>query len=894
MVGETLNSSNPKQSMFGLPAGMVTFLLTDIADSTRFWDEYPEEMRAAMARHDALVETFARDYGGTIVRPRGEGDSRFVVFPRATNAVAAACAIQRAVMAETWPTPAPIRVRMALHTGEGAVSEGDYYGSAINRCARLRAIAHGGQTLLSLATAELVRDELPGAVGLVLLGTYRLKDLQRPEQVYQLVHPDLPADFPPIRSFDVHPHNLPIQLTSFIGREREIAEVKHLVSTTRLLTLTGTGGCGKTRLALQVAWGLLGEFTDGVWLVELAALSDPMLVPITMASAVGCREQPGRALAETLADYLWPKSLLLVLDNCEHLRVACATLVEMLLRRCPTVRMLATSREGLGTPGEFAYRVPSLSFPDPGHLPPLEALIQYDAVRLFVERAVPGRREFVLTRSNAPAVVQVCQGLDGVPLAIELAAARVKVLAVEQIAERLSDQLRVLTGGSPTALPRHKTLRAAMDWSYGLLPEKERMLLRRLSVFVNGWMLEAAEAIGSGEGVEASDILDLLAELVEKSLVMAEMQAGEARYRLLETVRQYSRSRLFESGEADVIQRRHRDFFLAMAEQVEPKLTGMDQGAWLDRLEREHDNLRAALEWSLRGKQAVEGLRLVVALSRFWDVRGYIGEGRRRLTEALALGEAAARAPMRAEALRWAGILALHQGDHAAAKALFEQGLIIDRQLENKWGIARTLNNLGLIAREQGDLPAARAFHEESLAIRRESSDKLGIAAALNNLGLVSQAQGDHASAQALYEESLGVEREVGNKWGVSNVLGNLGLLASARRDYGAARPLLAESLAIRRGLGDKLGIAECLEALAELAAAQGHLDQAARLFGAAEILREEVSVPLLPSNRGAYGHQMAVLLVLLKGDACKGAWAEGRAMTLEQAIEYALGTEPA
>jgi predicted ATPase len=526
-----------------------------------------------------------------------------------------------------------LRVRMALHTGVAEVRDGDYFGPALNRVARLLTAGHGGQVLLSQATYHLVREALPEDASLTDLGAHRLKDLQQPEHLFQLLHPALPADFPPLHSLEAFAHNLPRQLTSFIGREREMGEVKEFLATTRLLTLTGSGGCGKTRLALQVAADLLEAYADGVWLVELAALADPTLVPQTVASALGVREQPVRPLTETLVDYLQPKVLLLILDNCEHLLTASAQLANALLRSCPRLRMLASSRQGLGIAGERTYRVPSLSLPQPRPLPPVERLTDYEAVRLFVERAVFTQPSFAITDQNAPAVAQVCERLDGIPLAIELAAARVKALPVEKLNERLDDMFRLLTGGSRTALPRQQTLRALIDWSYDLLSEPERALLRRLSAFAGGWTLEAAEAVGVGEGVEEWEVLDLLTSLVEKSLVLYEEREGEGRYRLLETVRQYARDRLLESEEGEAVRTRHLEFFLHWAE----------QGPGLERLETEHDNLRAALAWSGAQRQGDVGLRLGGAMGGFWHVRGYWTEGRERLAGVLALLGAEAR-----------------------------------------------------------------------------------------------------------------------------------------------------------------------------------------------------------------------------------------------------------
>lgn len=475
--------------------GTITFLFTDVEGSTKMWEEAPDLMPRSIARHDEIALAVIAENGGRVVKSRGEGDSVFAVFPRASEAVAAAAKLQIALRNEPWPAKTPIKVRMALHTGEAQERDEDYYGAPVNRCARLRAIAHGGQIVVSLTTEELVRDSLKGDLGLKDLGLHRLKDLSRPEQVFQVLHPDLPEDFPPLRSLDALPNNLPQQLTSFIGREKVIAEVLEIFKQTRLLSLTGSGGAGKTRLALQVAADLLDDYEDGVWMVELAALADPNLVAQSIATTIGVREEPGRPILATLTDFLKPKKVLLVLDNCEHLLSACATLCDQLLRSCPGLYILATSREGLNIAGETTYRVPSLALPDPCSPQPISDLVQVEAVRLFVERAQAAQPSFQVNEQNAASLAQLCVRLDGIPLAIELAAARVKALSVDQINQRLDDRFRLLTGGSRTALPRQQTLRALIDWSYDLLSPQEQTLLRRLSVFAGGWTLEAAEAV---------------------------------------------------------------------------------------------------------------------------------------------------------------------------------------------------------------------------------------------------------------------------------------------------------------------------------------------------------------------------------------------------------------
>jgi predicted ATPase/class 3 adenylate cyclase len=1049
-----------------LPTGTVTFLLTDIEGSTRLWEEHADTMRLALVRHDTILTVSIQEHGGVIVRTRGEGDSFFAVFARATDAVAAACAFQQALQQEPWPTPIPLRVRVGINTGEAELRQGDYYGPAINRCARIRALGVGGQTLLGRTTYELAREGLPLQASLQDLGAHRLKDLQRPEQLFQLLHPDLPSDFPPLTSLDSLPNNLPLQVTSFIGRDREMAEVQRLLGTTGLLTLTGPGGTGKTRLALQVAADLLPEYPDGAWFVELASLSDPDLVPQTVASQLGIREAAGQPLTQTLVDALQARKLLLVLDNCEHLIPACAALANAVLRRCPGLKLLATSREGINIAGETIYRLPSLSLPDLRERSvSAESLSQYEAVRLFIDRARASQPSFAVTNTNAPAVAQVCHQLDGIPLAIELAAVRVRVLSVEQIMARLDDRFRLLTGGSRAALPRHQTLRAAIDWSYDLLSEAERALLQQLSVFAGGFTLEMAEAVCTGKAMEVSDVLSLLGQLVDKSLVVAEEtvpgarlqapgpdESGAAshsahhrtgsrepgvgsgneatmRYRLLETIRQYGAEHLRHAGEEATLRDRHRDCCLELAEKAEPELTGRGQGEWLARLEREHENLRAALAWSSErgaGEERIDrdsgqrrgpgpgeaGLRLGGALWRFWSLRGYVMEGRERLAGLLALPGAEGCAPARAKALNGAGILAHYQGDFAAARAFLEESLTIGRALNDQERIAAALHGLGLVARFQGDDAAARSLHEESLTIYRQVGNRRGVAAALYNLGIlarlqeeyeaarqlqaeslllnqevgdkrgialsfgslgqlalsqgnyaearslhekalsthqevgdkegiafslmhlgdIAQAQEEYAAARSLYEESLALGRELGDRWGIAMLLARLGNVAGRQGEQGVARALLEDSLAIRRALGDRRGIAgslyglgqvirdqgdclaarslfreslairydmrsrpgilECLAALAEVATMLGEWEQAARLFGVAETLRDALGGPLSPAERIDLQRHVAAARAELSEDAFASAWEAGRVMSLEEAMCAALAED--
>jgi predicted ATPase len=643
-------------------------------------------------------------------------------------------------------------------------------------------------------------------------------------------------------------HNLPRSISRFIGREQQVAEVTAELAATPLLTLTGTGGTGKTRLALQVASQVLADYLDGVWFVELAALSEPSLVPQQVATALGVREEPGRPLVETLTEYLQPRQLLLVLDNCEHLVAACAELARRLLEACPDLRVLATSREALGVPGEALFRVPTLTTPIPPP-PPVEQLTQYEAVRLFIDRALLSQPAFAVTNANAPSVAEICHRLDGIPLAIELAAARVKALPMEQIARRLDDRFKLLTGGSRTGLPRQQTLRAAIDWSYDLLAEPERALLLRLSMFAGGWDLEAADAVCAGEAIEDWEVLDLLASLVEKSLVQYEEAEGAGRYRLLETLREYGREQVGE-GERAELERRHAEHFLAWAERAGEELRqGREQQVWLERLELEHDNLRAALDWAIKRGDVGIGLRLAVALELFWHRRSYLTEARERLAAVLALPDpsepgAGTSAPLRllrARALRNAGAQAWRQGDYEPARTLLEESLALQRTLDDPRGVATALSTLGAVVFSQGDFDASREFGTQALAIVRELGSPRSVAVELHNLANVARAQSDYQTATPLYAESLALSRELGDRYDVAYCLHGLGLVAYCQGEWGSARGYYDECLAIRREIGDRVGMSMALYTLGILARDQGDYGAARDCFEESLALRREL-----------------------------------------------------
>jgi predicted ATPase/DNA-binding SARP family transcriptional activator/DNA-binding CsgD family transcriptional regulator len=790
----------------------------------------------------------------------------------------------------------------------------------------MRLHALSGRRQEALSQFEQLRTVLSGQFGTEPdATTHRLRDEIAAGEFPAHPHP---RAAPPREASDPSRHNLPALRTSFVGRGLEIVELKRTLSMTRLLTLTGAGGSGKTRLALEVARDLVGSYANGVWLVELASLSEPGLVAQEVARALGAQEQPGRPLLESLLDTLDDKEMLLLLDNCEHLIDAVANLTITFLDSCPRLRVLATSRERLGVTGELTWLVPPLSVPGAGDTLTVEELEGYESARLFADRASKGHPGFELTPENARAVSQVCTRLEGIPLAIELAAARVGILSAGQIFERLDHSLKLLTGGGRTENHRHRTLRATLDWGYELLDEPEQALFGRVSAFAGGFTLEAAESVGArGEEIEEEDVLELLTMLVDKSLVVAEesWERG-ARYRLLEPVRQYAREQLDVSGEAEAIGSRHAEFFLALAEEAEPELKGPQQVEWLDRLETEHDNLRAALSWSL-GRGADLGPRMAVALCLFWYTRGYLSEGRTYL-EAVARSDVVATRE-RARALDGLGWIAEPQGDYGRARTAYEESLVLYRRSGDKTGVANVLGDLGSLALDRGDYEQATSLLQESLTLHRELGSREDLIGVLDGLGVLASAKGEQEQSISFFSEALALSRGTGNVRRTAVSLGNLGFTMLAHGDPGQAKALLDESLALFREIGDSSNIAvslmnsalatlskgdhgrvqalceeslkllqkaqdtqhiaDCLGIMASAAGAQGSAKRAARLWGAAEALREEVGVPLQPEDRMVLDPYLATARSSLGEIAWRTTLVEGRAMTSEQAIEYAL-----
>jgi predicted ATPase/class 3 adenylate cyclase/Tfp pilus assembly protein PilF len=907
-------------------SGTVTFLFTDIEDSTRLWEAQPARMAAVLARHDALCREVVGERGGRVVKTTGDG--LYAAFDDPFEALSAAIELQRGIQTLARESDLALKMRCGLHSGAAETRDGDYFGPAVNCAARVMDAAHGGQVLLTQALVDRVEGRRPEGADLLHLGRVRLRGVSSPVDVWQVRHPDLRPTFPPLRALDSIPHNLPRHATSFVGRENQIREVIAHFDTTNLLTLTGAGGCGKSRLALQVATNLLESYPDGAWFVELAALADPSLVPHTVATVLSIADEAGVSVADTLVRHLESRTLLLVLDNAEHLLNACAQLVDLVLRRCRDVKLLVSSREGLGVAGEVIYRVPSLTTPDAKAGATPEHLAAFEAVRLFAVRAQAHVAQFAVTPQNATAVASICRRLDGIPLAIELAVARLRSMTVEEVHRRLDHRFRLLSGGSRTALPRQQTLRSLIDWSYDLLNTVEQALFCRFTVFAGGWTLEAAVAVGGGDGIDEWDVLELLTSLVDKNLVVAEDRNGTTRYRLLETLREYGRDRLRESGDEERWRDRHLAYVVTLAEEAVAQLRGADQQAWLDRLETEHDNVRAALSYARTPGAEASGLRLVAALWFFWLLHGHVAEGRSHLFAALSRVRDQDESII-AKALCGAAILAFEQGDYAAARPLCEDALTMQERSGDRAGMASSWNVLASLASIKGDYESARALYERSLAIRRELGDHSGVAGSLSNLGHLTADQADYATARALYEESLAIRRQLGDKKGIATSLTNMGFVIYRLADYRSARmhleeslaicrqlgdragmadslcylgyvateegahlsawALHAESAAIRLELGDRYGIAESLEGFADVALASARPLRAACIWGAAERLREDIGLPMAPALRPRYDGRVNAARAACANDAAfKAAWHEGSTMTVEQAVVYA------
>jgi predicted ATPase/class 3 adenylate cyclase len=790
-------------------------LFTDIEGSTHLLQQLDERYALVLAECRHLLRAAFQRWSGYEIDT--SGDAFFVVFAGASDAITATVEAQRLLASHSWPEGVAVRVRMGLHTGEPSLTPEGYVGLDVHRAARIMSAGHGGQVLLSQTTCNLVEQDLPDDVSVRDLGEHRLKDLGRPRRLFQLVISGLPANFPPLKTLDIHSNNLPVQSTPFIGREQEMATVQHLLrrKDVRLLTLIGPGGTGKTRLGVQVAAELSEDFADGVFFVDLAPISDPTLVVPTIAQTIGIGEASDQTLLERLKEEMQQKQALLLLDNFEQVVVA-APQVADLLSACPQLKVIVTSRQVLHVQAEREFAVAPLALPDPKRLSDLAVLSHYAAVALFIQRAQAVKPDFQLTNANARAVVEICARLDGLPLAIELAAARMKLLPPQSLLGRLGQRLIVLTSGVRDVPARQQTLRNTIVWSYNLLDAAEQRLFRWLSVFVGGCTLEAVEAVCGSLGNDAGHVLDEVASLIDKSLLQQTEQEGEEpRFVMLETIREYGLECLTTSGEMEDTQRAHAMYYFALAERAASEVTGPQQAAWLERLEREHGNLRAAMSWSLGRGRAGESMEMALRLSgtlqRFWMVRGHYSEGRNDLERALAASEGVA-ASVRAQALNTAGSLAFAQGDNEQAVALCEESLALFRDLGDRRGIAYSLYWLGEAARDRGDLSTARSLIEEALVLFREAGEKERVAWSLSTLGELDSFQGEYTRAHALCGESLVLFRNLENKEGIAFSLFALAkLLFVSQGDPARVRSLLEEELALSRELGNKNAIAASL-----------------------------------------------------------------------------------
>ncbi len=870
--------------MIDQPA-VTTFLFTDIEASSRLWEEQPERMRLSLVRHDRILREAVLRHHGVVVKTTGDGLHAAFQDPR--DAVVAAVHIQIALDEPASTDALALRVRCGMHAGVIERRDGDYFGSAVNRAARIMSAAHGGQVLVSQAVADLIRDRLPDGLSLRDLGAVRLRDLSSAERVYQVVHAKLRSDFPALRSLEAVPNNLPQQVTTFIGREREQEEVKAALKKARLLTLSGIGGMGKTRLSLQVAADVINDYSDGVWFVELAPITDSNLVPQAVASVLGVKEEAGRLVGEALVAYVRDRQLLLVLDNCEHLVSACAELVKQLLQAGPQVKILASSREPFNIAGESIYTVPPLSLPKPEGKISAETIMQFEAVHLFIERATAVKASFRHSDQFMPAIVEICQRLDGIPLALELAAARVRALSVEQIAARVNDRFRLLTTGDRTAQPRQQTLRAMIDWSYDLLTERERVLFRRLAVFAGGWTLEAAEAVASGGDVDEPLVLDLLTDLVDKSLVVIDAEGG--RFGLLETVRQYADERLTQAGEGDAARTRHLDYFVSLAEAARPQLDGPDQATWLTRIDLERENLLAAHAWCDQAPDgATLGLRLVHAAHPYWFIRGLMGLGHRVTLAALARPGTQPRTLERSRGLFEAGQLCGFMGRYVEAKALLEESLAIARDLGDRFRIAKALQPLAMTASGLGDLAAARRYVEEAVELARALGDKHELATAINGLAQLHRVEGNLDLAEPLYAQAIALAREIGDRETVAIGLLNVAMVWIGRGAGERAYSALAEAVATALALGSKPVGQGALDVATGLAAWHGEHKRAARWFGSVQAQMAKTGLQRDPTDEAFLAPLVDRSRVTLGGTAFAAAERDGGALRYDEAIEEA------
>jgi len=864
------------------PAQAVTYLFSDIEGSTRLWEAEAERMRPAVARHDLVSRAAVVRNAGTIVKMTGDGIH--AAFDRPIDALGAVLEIQQELMEPDALGGIALKVRCGLHWGIDERRRGDFFGPAVNRAARIMSAAHGGQILLSQAVAEQVRERLPAGVSLRDLGAVRLRDLSTPERVYQVVHPRLRKDFPALRSLEATPNNLAQQLNSFIGRERELSEVRALLSANRLVTLLGMGGLGKSRLSVQLGAEVLDDYPDGVWLVELAPLSDAALVAQALASVLGVKEEAGSSVIDALVKFVRDRQLLVILDNCEHVVQACAELARRLLQTGPSIKVLASSRDALQTAGEAVFQLAPLAAPGRGEPVSLELLIRTEAVRLFVDRSTAAQPAFRLTEKNANAVAEICHQLDGIPLALELAAARTRGMSVEAIAARLNDRFKLLVTGDRTALPRQRTLRALIDWSYDLLAPAEKALFQTLSVFAGGWTLEAAESVGAGAEIDSTDVLDLLTRLVEKSLVLADINGD--RYRMLDTVRHYAQDQRSASADGDKARSRHLVFYVQLAEAARDGLVGPSQGQWLERLDCERENLLAAHAWCDNpGQDAELGLRLIYAVRQYLLSRGLLALGERLSLDAVTRPHARAPGLWRCRGLAVAGQFFYYRARHREAREHLAESLAIARTIADEASIVGALQPLGMACLGEGDRDSARRYLEEAVELAERRGNKYALAAVINALAQLHRLEGRLELAEPMCDRMLALARDLGSQDGITVALLNKAMVSISRGVPLPVSRMLLEVLDIGEAIGSKPAGQSALEVASALAWLRGDNPTAARLFGAAEAQAEETGLRRDPTD-DAFLMQIIERVRVALGEATfAGAEAVGRAFSYEEAI---------
>ena len=901
----------------------MAFLFTDIEGSTNRWEEHHDAMRAAVARHDLLLRADIERYGGFVFKT--VGDAFCAAFNTPQQALQAAVAGQRSLYKEDFSSVGGLRVRMGIHVGTAVERDLDYYGPTLNRVARLMSIGHGGQVLVSDAVQNAVTKGLVGETTLVDLGLRRLKDLMQPEHVWQLSIAGLPSDFAPLTSLDARPNNLPVQPTALLGRERELDAIKRMLSEHRLVTISGAGGVGKTRLALQVAADLLDRYEHGVWFADLAPISDQRLAPSAVAQALEVK-QSGDAIETSIVEALKHRNLLLILDNCEHVLDTIAKLADAVLKQCAHVRILTTSRQSLGIAGEFLHRLPSLGVPEPAMAATAASARSFGAVALFTERAMAADSRFALTDASAPVVAEICRRLDGIPLAIELAAARVRVLAVPTLAKRLDERFKILTSGSRIALPRQKTLSALIDWSYGLLDRREQMFFNRTSVFAGGFTLDAAAAVCGDADIDEAEVVDLLSSLTDKSLILADTSQDEERYRLLESTRAFALEMLEGANERALVERRHAEYFRRFAGDADVRHRSEPSEAWLTLEEPEIDNLRSALGWALHaGNDPLLGAEIAGALASLWlavglnaEARSWIGLALDRLDAdthpvavarlRLALSTLSAGSQNHALAVQACEVFERIGDEAATADALYaiawqvtqagrqgegdeaiDRAIAIYRRSGPPLALARGIAMKAIVAESREDFPASRSLNREAIAMLRALGCVRLVGAALTNLGATELLAGNYQDAQRISEEALAVFLPGKNHRDLTIVYDNLAINFIMLDDTPGARQSARNAVHHARAMRDPLYVAEAVIHLACVGARERKMDDAARVFG--YVCRQYEAHGL--ANRAA-DHKSGELVMEWLGahfnaTELERLKAEGAAWTEDKAVDVAM-----